>query len=372
MKYQKTVLTFFAIGVVLSGAFSIFAQQLPKIIWNKEAQRYSFSSTYSIKFSPDGQRVFAGGNRRIGSEVGSITIFAAADGTDLGATPTYYPIPSINELAVSPDGGRLATAHNGVACNTYQTNCRYAYILYDALQLTRLAEPETSFYPAQSVDYSPDGQLVAVGDYSPANNIKILNSTDFSLIRTLPGHTLAFGGGRTMSIRFSPDGQLLASGGGDDKVKIWRVSDSSLLQTFDFGSIKVEVFSVAFSPNGEYIAATDRSRASKVKIWRISDGALVKTFSNPEFNSTVSNKVTWTRDGRYVVSAVVSGHDPSRIRFWNFTTEELVREYIGASLSDAIRTLEFSPDGRTFAFSYGSRVILARNPFARGSRVANF
>ena len=368
MKYKKTVLTFFASAVVLCGAFSGFAQQLPEIIWNKEAQRPEapgFSTTYSIKFSPNGQRVFAGGSKFIGNELGSITIFNAADGADLNATPNFFPIKAINELSVSLDGQRLATAHNGVACtNIFQTDCRFAYILYDAQQLTRLSEPQTSFNPAQSVDYSPDNQLVAVGDYSNANNIKLLNPTDLSLLGTLPGHTLVFGGGRTMSVRFSPDGQILASGGGDDKVKLWRVSDGSLLRTFDFNSIREEVFSVAFSPNGQYIAATDRSRASMVKIWRVADGSLVRVFTNPEFNSTVSNKVTWTRDGRYVVSSVVSGNDPSRIRFWNFATGGLAREYIGATLNDAIRTLEFAPDGRTFAFSYGSRVILARNPFA--------
>ncbi|MEO7538701.1 MAG: hypothetical protein ABIV21_01630, partial [Pyrinomonadaceae bacterium] len=59
-----------------------------------------------------------------------------------------------------------------------------------------------------------------------------------------------------------------------------------------------------------------------------------------------------------------SGFDPSEILFWNFKSGELARTYRGASVNDAIRTLEFAPNGLTFAFSYGSRVILARNPFA--------
>jgi WD40 repeat protein len=166
-----------------------------------------------------------------------------------------------------------------------------------------------------------------------------------------------------MSVRFSPNGQLLASGGGDDKVKIWNVSDGSLVRTIDFGSSNQEVFSVEFSPDGKYIAAADRDNDSQVRVWSVFDGALVRSFDNPVFASTVSNRVRWSPDGQYVVSAVSSGFDPSEILFWNFASGELVRNFRGESLNDAIRTLEFAPDGRTFAFSYGARVILAHNPF---------
>jgi WD40 repeat protein len=128
-----------------------------------------------------------------------------------------------------------------------------------------------------------------------------------------------------LTVRFSPDGQLLASGGGD-----------------------------------------------KVKIWRVADGTLVRTLTNPYFFSVPSHKVTWTRDGRYVVTAFTTGNDPSRIRFWNFATGELVREYRSVSVQESIRSLDFSPDGRTFTFDLGQRVILARNPFAPAASLADF
>ncbi len=368
MKYQRTILILFATAVFGLGAFTGSAQPLPEIIWDRVAQAPTnpgFSTTYSIKFSPDGQRVFAGGSRIIGNEIGSITTFAFASGDVLELTPSYFQLARINELAVSGDGLHLTTAHNGVACSAVpQTDCRFSYILYNAQTLLRINEPFTSFYASSSADYSPDGQIIAIGDFSPANNIRLLDAKTFSLIGTLPGHTRAPGNGRTMSVRFSPDGQLLASGGGDDKVKIWNVSDGSLVRTLVFGSFKQEVFSVEFSPDGKHIAAADRDNDSKVKVWSVLDGALVRSFDNPEFASTVGNRVRWSPDGQYVLSAVSSGFDPSEILFWNFKSGELARNFRGASLNDAIRTLEFAPDGLTFAFSYGSRVILARNPFA--------
>ena len=380
MKFKISVLTLLVNAVFLSLPTFITAQQLPEIIWSSvahEPQSADFVSTYSIKFSPDGSRVIAGGNRRIGREIGSITVFNAIDGAFLNRTDDYFPIGSINQLDVSPDGQRITTAHNSAACdNNDQTGCRYSYILYNSQTLDRVSEPPTTFYASQSVDYAPDGQVVAVGEFFPVDNIKLLNPGDLSIIRTLPGHSLGANNGRTLSVRFSPDGQLLASGGGDDKVKIWRISDGVLLQTLTMNSSRAEVFSVEFSPDGQYIAATNRDNSSKVKIWRVSDGALVRTFENPYFYSVPLHKVTWTRDGRYVVTNFTTGSDGSRIRFWDFQTQTLAVEYSQPFVSpydaNTIRSVEFSADGRTFAFDIDESVLLARNPFASTATFADF
>ncbi|MEO7155929.1 MAG: hypothetical protein ABI039_00120, partial [Vicinamibacterales bacterium] len=253
--YEKTIFKLLVGVVMLCGAMAVFAQQLPEIIWNKVAHNPpnpEFSRTDSIKFSPDGQLLYAGGGVQFSSQdVGSITTFAAADGTQLDATSLFFQIAAINELTLFANGQRLATAHNDVACNAYLTDCKYGYILYDPQTLIRLSVPVTDRIGVKTIDYSSADQLLAVGNFLYSNNILILDSNALSVIRTLPGH-----GGGTFSVRFSPDGQFLASGGGDGTVKIWRVSDSSLVRTFNFDPSN-DVYSVAFSPDGQYIAAAD-------------------------------------------------------------------------------------------------------------------
>ena len=55
--------------------------------------------------------------------------------------------------------------------------------------------------------------------------------------------------GIVYSVAFSPDGSLIASGSGDTTVKLWRVSDGALLQTYDQETAGVS--SIQFSPNGQ-------------------------------------------------------------------------------------------------------------------------
>jgi WD40 repeat protein len=91
-----------------------------------------------------------------------------------------------------------------------------------------------------SVAFSPDGSMIASG--SDDRTIKLWRVSDGELLRTLEEHT-----GSVTSVAFSPDGSMIASGGGydpvteklDNTIKLWRVSDGALLKSYDEETVEV-------------------------------------------------------------------------------------------------------------------------------------
>ena len=101
--------------------------------------------------------------------------------------------------------------------------------------------------------------------YSPARDGK-------SPLDTLVGAT---GEGGVNSVDFSPDGKLLASGGWDDTVRIWDVQTGKELRKID--AHKAMVGRVVFSPNGKVLASRGALDGT-VRLWDPITGTQLQKF----------------------------------------------------------------------------------------------
>ena len=77
-----------------------------------------------------------------------------------------------------------------------------------------------------SVSFSPDGTKVASG--SGDNTVKLWDVTSGECLQTLEGHSRY-----VTSVSFSPDGTKVASGSWDKTVKLWDVTSGECLQTLE-------------------------------------------------------------------------------------------------------------------------------------------
>lgn len=90
--------------------------------------------------------------------------------------------------------------------------------------------------------------------------------------RILFGHS-----GRVWDVAFSPrDCNILASGSDDKTLRIWNIDGGREVHTF---SIPEPIWTVAFAPNGEFVAAgSGTSRYGAARLWGIEKGELLRTF----------------------------------------------------------------------------------------------
>ena len=189
-----------------------------------------------------------------------------------------------------------------------------------------------------SVAYSPDGRLLVSG--SSDRTIKLWRQ-DGSFIRSL---TINAGLFDVLSVAVSPDGTLIAAGvqqttGGQfhSAAQIWRISDGQLVQNFtgysSGDSTTTGVTSVAFSPDGQYLATGSRDRS--VKVWRLADGMLVSSRAD---HAQKVNAVAFSPDGQWLASA----SDDRTAKLYRTSDWGLERTFTGHG--DYVFSLAFSPD----------------------------
>lgn len=229
----------------------------------------------------------------------------------------------------------------------------------------------------RSLQFSPDGKLLAAGGGRPAieGEIALWNTDDFSLVKKITGHRdniygLSFSpDGNTLSscsydrtvilwdvntgeqksvledhvdsvydVQFSPDGSRLASVAGDRTVKIWNAESGERLYTLsDSGK---ELYTVTLHPNGNFVAAGGVDRM--IRVWQLdeNDGVLVQ--SKFAHDGAIL-KLTYSPDGGILYST----SDDRRIKAWD--TESYQETTTFEEQSDWVYGLDLNYDGSLLA-----------------------
>ena len=174
-----------------------------------------------------------------------------------------------------------------------------------------------------SVSFSPDGQLLATGDVN--GQIRLWQMPTGTLIWTVKAHN-----NWIPSVAFSPDSQTLVSGSYDQTVKLWDLSSGECIKTYR-GHIH-GVVSVVFSPDGQIIASGSYDRT--IKFWSVKDGNCVQTLSG---HGDWVNSVVFSADGQILAS----GSADCTIKLWSVNSGSCLGTYNGHSQS--VSDVAFSP-----------------------------
>ena len=153
-----------------------------------------------------------------------------------------------------------------------------------------------------------------------------------------------FGG--IWSVAFSPDGQYLAAGDTKGDIIIRRVADGQPVGRFQGHS--AWVVSLAYSPDGQYLASG--SCDCTAKIWDINTGQCLHTLKEHEHEVW---SVAFSPSGQ----TLATGCDDNKARLWDVSTGECIRVFQGHT--DYVLSVVFSLDGqKLFSGSHDNTIKL--------------
>ncbi len=196
-------------------------------------------------------------------------------------------------------------------CQAYLPDVNLHHVNFARADLGKSVFAET-FGSILSVAFSPDGQLLATGDMNGDINLwqvadgKQLLSWKGRCLQTLLGHT-----GTVFAVSFHPDGSTIASGGDDRTVKLWSVSTGHCIKVLQGHAMRV--WSIAFSPQGNTLASSSDDQT--IKLWDVNTGQCLRTLQGHS-NGVLS--VAFSPDGQILAS----GSEDGTIKLWDVETGE--------------------------------------------------
>ena len=279
----------------------------------------------------------------------------------------------IEGLAFSPDGKTLASSGSGDG----------AIRFWDVRTSDQKHAVTGHTSDVDSVTFNPDGQFVASGHEDGSirfwdgltglhlRTFKGSNHYASCLVFSLDGKTLAWASGLDIrlqdaqtgeekmrltghewgmhSMALSPDGNILASGSEDSTIRLWDMHTGEHKRTLNGHTDRV--YSVAFSTDRKTLASG--SDDNTIRLWDVDTGETqriltahageVEGVDNGHSSVEGVKSVAFSPDGK----TLASGGGDNVINLWDIGTGKRKMTLVGHT--HWVFSLAFSPDGKTLA-----------------------
>jgi WD40 repeat protein len=240
---------------------------------------------------------------------------------------------NVFSVAVHPDGETVLSGHFQ-AVRTYQAA--------DG----ELVDVAIVDHSAETLDVSPDGDLVAVG--LPLYGVTVIDLDGTEVLR--------LGEGFDSRAAFSPDGATIVSGNRDGVLRRWGTAEGVLIDelsdpTAATGPTTGWVSAVATQPRSARIVTTDSECV--LRLWDPEAREVVGTLEldTGEGSCIGANRpAAFSPDGE-LLAGPVREDGTAVVRLWTADDLEPVRDL---EAPERVRALDFSPDGTMLAV--GSRL----------------
>ena len=266
-----------------------------------------------VRFSPDGTRIVSGSDSK------KVKVWDAHTGRQLRALKRHSN--TVTSVAYSPNGGLITS---GGTDNKL--------IVWDASSDTRAFSAMRMKKSVYCLAFSPDAEQIVCANGASFDLVEDFYQPGLFTpkISTLPGKGI----GIAASVDFSPDGRLIAGASSHSPIRIWRDATGRLFRKFE--GHDDEVRSVAFGPDGSRLASG--SKDTTIKVWDVIASKELLTLTG---HSGPVTCVTFSPDGR----RIASGSEDNTIRLWDVQTGVATFIFSDCHHGGLVRSIDFSRDG---------------------------
>lgn len=306
-------------------------------------------SARTIAFSPDGQTLASGS---WADPDRTVHLWDVSTQEEVGRLQLVGP-RGVTAVAFTPDRNTLAVGygHGDIALWDMKTQHRIAH---------RIVAQDPPASVSWTLAFSPDGQLLAASGHEPFT-IRLWNVPTLELVRSFhavedppamwePGSIVL---SMDLSIAFSPDGTLLASGS-NLNYAVWDVATRRQIATLleNNGDERDETVNaanaVAFSPDGAILASAGDD--AKIRLWDVKTQTQIDILDT---NAGGVSSIAFHPDGKTLASLNGAyGHDWMKggdmaVRLWDVNTRKQIA--MSQNHTAVIRSVALSPDGALLA-----------------------
>lgn len=284
----------------------------------------------SLAFAPSGTLLASGSTDQ------TVRVWDAATG-QLRATLSGHT-GFIGGVAFSPDGATLASASRDGSVRLWDVASGREI---SGFSFRTALDPATNLrYWATGVAFSPDGKALAVG--STEGVVYLIDAATGQLIHQLRGHTnwIVIRG-----LAFSPDGKTLYSAGLDATVRIWDVERG--VQTGLLDVHRLDIFSIAISPNGERLASVS-DQEGRMIVWDLMQR---RPAMNLRIGLGLVTSLMFSPDSEVLGAVGYNGIIQLRL-----LANDQIRQFAGSATS--VQSLAFLPNGRLATITEQDTVVI--------------